>query len=71
VEDGATVIFATTTSLIAACRKAAVAYPQIKILNCSVIMPFPGVRTYYSRIYEAKFISGAIAGAMTKTDRIG
>ncbi|MBR0424940.1 MAG: BMP family ABC transporter substrate-binding protein [Clostridia bacterium] len=71
VEDGATVIFATTPSLIAACRKAAVAYPQIKILNCSVIMPFPGVRTYYSRIYEAKFISGAIAGAMTKTDRIG
>lgn len=71
VQSGADVIFATTPSLIGACRKAAVAYPQTKILNCSVIMPFPGVRTYYSRIYEAKFISGAIAGAMTETDRIG
>jgi len=29
------------------------------------------VRTYYSRIYESKFITGAIAGAMCKNDRIG
>ena len=70
-EDGAQVIFATTPSLIAACRKAAAKYPEIKILDCSVSMPFPGVRTYYSRIYEGKFISGAVAGAMTKTGRVG
>ncbi len=71
VKDGAQVIFATTPSLITACRRAAATYPQVKILNCSVIMPYPGVRTYYSRIYEAKFISGAIAGAMTKTGKLG
>ena len=34
-------------------------------------MPFPGVRTYYSRIYEGKFVTGAVAGAMTKTGRVG
>ena len=71
VEDGAQVIFATTPTLISACRKAAARYPDCKILNCSVSMPFPGVRTYYSRIYEGKFISGAVAGAMTKSGRIG
>ena len=71
VEDGAQVIFATTPSLISACRRAAARYPDCKILNCSVSMPFPGVRTYYSRIYEGKFISGAVAGAMTKSGRIG
>ena len=71
VEDGAQVIFATTPSLISACRKAAAKYPDCKILNCSVSMPFPGVRTYYSRIYEGKFISGAVAGAMTKNGRLG
>ena len=70
-EDGAQVIFATTPSLITACRKAAARYPEIKILDCSVSMPFPGVRTYYSRIYEGKFISGAVAGAMSRTNRIG
>ena len=34
-------------------------------------MPYADVRTYYSRIYEGKFISGAIAGALSKKDTIG
>ena len=71
IGNGAQVIFATTPTLIAACRKAAVKKPDCKIFNCSVSMPFAGVRTYYSRIYEGKFISGAVAGAMTKTGRVG
>ncbi len=41
-------------------------HPGVRILNCSVSMPYTGVRTYYSRIYEGKFITGAIAGAMAK-----
>ena len=71
VKDGAQMIFATTPTLIGACRKAAAKYPDCKILNCSVSMPFAGVRTYYSRIYESKFISGAVAGAMSRTGRLG
>jgi len=34
-------------------------------------MPYFGVRTYYSRMYEAKFITGAIAGAMADSNLIG
>ena len=71
IKNGAEVIFATTAPLIAACRKIAVRHPNVKILNCSISMPYTGVRTYYSRIYEGKFISGAIAGAISKSDRIG
>ena len=71
VQEGAQVIFATTPPLIAACRQIAVRYPQVKVLNCSVSMPYSGVRTYYSRIYEAKFITGAIAGAMADGNSIG
>lgn len=71
VQDGAQVIFATTPSLIDACRRAAVAYPSVKILNCSVAMPYPGVRTYYSRIYETKFLAGVIAGACSHSDLLG
>ena len=71
IENGAEVIFATTAPLIAACRKIAAKHPNVKILNCSISMPYTGVRTYYSRIYEGKFISGAIAGAISKGDRIG
>ena len=64
---GAQVLFTTTPPLIASCRKIAAKNPGIRILNCSVSMPYTGVRTYYSRIYEGKFITGAIAGAMAKT----
>ena len=71
VKDGAQVIFATTPSLIDPCRRAAAAYPGVKILNCSVAMPFPGVRTYYSRIYETKFLAGVIAGACSHSDLLG
>ena len=34
-------------------------------------MPYSTVRTYYSRIYEGKFITGAIAGAIADNNRIG
>ena len=71
IKNGAEVIFATTAPLIAACRKTAARHPDVKILNCSISMPYTGVRTYYSRIYEGKFISGAIAGAISRSDRIG
>lgn len=71
VELGAQVIFATTVQLISVCRKVAARHPDVRVLNCSVAMPYTGVRTYYSRIYEGKFISGAIAGAMSRSDRLG
>lgn len=71
VSDGAQVLFTTTAPLIAACRKIAARHRDVHILNCSVSMPYPGVRTYYSRIYEGKFLSGAIAGAMSLSDTIG
>jgi len=71
IEKGAEVIFATTAPLIAACRRVAARHPETKILNCSVSMPYADVRTYYSRIYEGKFISGAIAGAVSRSGRIG
>ena len=71
VSDGAQVIFTTTVPLIFACRKLAPKYPGVRFLNCSVDMPYPGVRTYYGRIYEAKFLLGAIAGALAEDSRIG
>jgi len=71
ISDGAQVIFATTPPQIDACRRIAVRHPAVKLLNCSLSMPYTGVRTYYGRIYEGKFITGAIAGAMAPDGRIG
>ena len=71
VRDGAQVIFTTAPLLSRATLKGAVKYPKIRFLNCSVDQPYSSLRTYYGRIYEAKFITGAIAGAMAQNDRIG
>ena len=71
VTDGAEVVFTTAPPLSRATLKAAVKYPKVRFLNCSVDQPYSSLRTYYGRIYEAKFITGAIAGAMAGDDRIG
>ena len=71
VEEGAQVIFTTSPQISRATLKAAVKYPKLRFLNCSLAAPYSSVRTYYSRIYEGKFITGAIAGAMAQDDRIG
>ncbi len=71
VEDGAEVVFTTTPQLSRVTLKAAVKYPKVRFLNCSVDAPYSSVRTYYSRIFEGKFITGAIAGAMSENDYIG
>ena len=71
VSHGAEVVFTTAPPLSRATLKAAVKYPKIRFLNCSVDQPYSSIRTYYGRIYESKFITGAIAGAMAQNDRIG
>jgi len=71
VEEGADVVFTTTPQLSRSTLRLAVKYPKVRFLNCSVDAPYSSVRTYYGRIYEAKFITGAIAGAMANDDKIG
>lgn len=71
IKHGAEILFTTTASLIAASRRVSARHPEVRIFNCSVNMPYAEIRTYYSRIYEGKFISGAIAGALSQCDDIG
>ncbi len=71
VQEGAQVVFTTTPKMSRATLKMAVKYSKVRFLNCSVDAPYSSVRTYYSRVYEGKFITGAIAGAMAANDRIG
>lgn len=71
VKEGAEVVFTTTPQLSRPTLRIAVKYPKVRFLNCSVDTPYSSIRTYYSRIFEAKFITGAIAGAMANNDRIG
>ena len=71
VAEGAELVFTTTPRLNKSTLKAAVTNPKVRFFNCSVNIPYSSVRTYYCRIFEGKFITGAIAGAMANNDRIG
>jgi basic membrane lipoprotein Med (substrate-binding protein (PBP1-ABC) superfamily) len=71
VEEGAQVIFTTAPQQGRATLKAAVKYPKLRFLNCAVNVPYSSIRSYYCRMYEGKFVTGAIAGAMSANDHIG
>ncbi len=68
---GADVVFAASSELLPVCLKAAAKYPAVKFLNCSVYSPHPSLRNYNGRTYEVKFLEGVIAGAVTRTHKIG
>ena len=71
VQAGAQVLFVTAPILLAPARRAAALHPDCKVLVCALSVPFTGIRTYYCRLYEAKFISGAIAGVLCEGEPIG
>ncbi|MGN0513816.1 MAG: BMP family ABC transporter substrate-binding protein [Lachnospiraceae bacterium] len=68
---GYKVIFTTTPELVEVALKVSLAHPDVIILNCSLNVPHKYVRTYYGRMYEAKFIMGAIAAAYSESNEIG
>lgn len=70
IQKQCNIIITTTPAFVQASVKAAIAYPTIRILNCSLNTSHRYIRTYYARMYEAKFVMGAVAGAMTENDKI-
>lgn len=71
IENGVQVLFTTTPRLAQAAITIAVKYPKVKVLNCAINSASSHMRSYYGRLYEPKFLSGMIAGSITRTDRIG
>lgn len=68
--QGADIVFEVAPQMMKPSLKFAVDHPEVKILNCSLNTPHKYIRTYYARMYEAKFLSGMIAGAMAENDKI-
>ncbi len=70
VASGANLIFTTTPAFVQASVKAAIANPEVRVMNCSLNTSHRYIRTYYSRMHEAKFLMGAIAGAMAENNKL-
>ena len=71
ISDGNKLIFTTSPRLLQASLRAAVNYPEAVIMNCSLNISRRYVRTYYTRMYEAKFILGVLAGTLTTSGKLG
>ncbi|MCE1245812.1 MAG: BMP family ABC transporter substrate-binding protein [Firmicutes bacterium] len=65
------VIVATSASFERETVQAAKKNPDKIFLQCSGRTLAPNLGTYFGKIYEARFLTGLIAGKMTKTNKIG
>lgn len=70
IDEGCNIIFTTTPAFAPASVTAAIANPGVRILNCSLNTSHRYIRTYYARMHEAKFLMGAIAGAMAENNKV-
>ena len=70
IHAGCNIIFTTTPTFAQESLRAAITHPEVRILNCSLNTTHRYIRTYYTRMHEAKFLMGAIAGEMAENDKI-
>jgi len=68
---GAELIFTTASLMAQLSIKMALEHPETSILNCSVNTSYNSIRTYYGRMYEAKFLMGALAASITDGNDLG
>lgn len=71
IADNCNVIFAVGPQMATECVKAAVLHPEVRIFNCSINMSYSSICNYYPRMFETKFLMGALAAAMSETDKLG
>lgn len=71
IADGNTILFTTSPRMLQSSLRAAVEHQDVVIMNCSLNISHRYVRTYYPRMYEVKFILGALAASLSKSGRIG
>ncbi|OPY05062.1 MAG: Purine-binding protein precursor [Syntrophaceae bacterium PtaB.Bin038] len=69
--DGYKVIFATSFGYMDAVINVARKFPDVRFEHCSGFKTAPNAATYFGRIYEARYLSGIVAGKMTTSNLIG
>lgn len=67
---GADIIFVTIPAMIDTAKLLSTVYKNVRFLVCALALPYTGIRMYYTRTYECKFIAGAIAAIMSEDDII-
>ena len=71
VSKGYNVIFTTSFDFMDKTIEAAKKYPNVIFFHCSGYKRAPNVGTYFADLYEVYYLNGLMAGALTKTGKIG
>ena len=64
-------IFATSFGYMDPMLKVAGKFPNITFMHCSGFKTAANMGNYFGRMYQARYLSGIVAGAMTKSNTIG
>jgi simple sugar transport system substrate-binding protein len=70
-EEKADVIFTTSFGYMDATIEAGKKYPDKIFFHCSGYMRSKNVGTYFAELYQVYYLNGVIAGALTKTNKVG
>jgi basic membrane protein A len=68
---GMDVIFTTSFGFMEPTIRIAEQFPHIQYLHCSGYKTAENVSTYFGRMYQPRYLTGMVAGAMTKSNIIG
>ena len=71
VSKGYNVIFTTSFDFMDKTIEAARKYPNVIFFHCSGYKRAPNVGTYFADLYEVYYLNGLMAGALTRTGKIG
>ncbi len=69
--DGNKLIFTTSFGFMNPTEKVAKQFPKVKFAHCTGYKRLPNLATYSARFYEGRYLTGIIAGRMTKSNVIG
>lgn len=69
--QGHKVIFATSFGYMDPMLKVAKQFPEAVFMHCSGFKKSDNMGNYFGRMYQARYLSGMVAGAMTKTNILG
>jgi len=70
-KNGYDLIFATSFEFMDPTMKVGSNFPQVKFMHCSGFKAAGNVDNYFGRMYQARYLTGMVAGLMTKTNTIG
>ncbi|MEF2231959.1 MAG: BMP family ABC transporter substrate-binding protein [Pseudodesulfovibrio sp.] len=68
---GFNLIFTTSFGYMDPTLKVAKEFPDVAFMHCSGFQKSANVSNYFGRIYQARYLTGLVAGSMTKSNKIG